>query len=47
LFVLLQGLETYKGSVDCTMQILRKHGLKGLYRGFSSTVLRDIQVCIE
>ena len=39
-----QGLETYKGSVDCAMSILRSHGLKGLYRGMTSTVLRDIQV---
>lgn len=40
----LQGLETYKGSVDCAMSILRSHGLKGLYRGMTSTILRDIQV---
>lgn len=39
-----QGLETYKGSWDCAVQILRNHGIKGLYRGMTSTVLRDIQV---
>lgn len=39
-----QGLETYKGSWDCAVQILRNHGVKGLYRGMTSTVLRDIQV---
>lgn len=39
-----QGLETYKGSVDCAMSILRSHGLKGLYRGMTSTILRDIMV---
>ncbi|KAL4431646.1 hypothetical protein ABPG77_001488 [Micractinium sp. CCAP 211/92] len=38
----MQGLETYKGSVDCAMSILRSHGLKGLYRGMTSTILRDI-----
>lgn len=26
------------------MSILRSHGLKGLYRGMTSTILRDIQV---
>ncbi len=40
----IQGLETYKGSVDCAYRILKGHGIKGLYRGFTSTVLRDIQV---
>ena len=39
-----QGLETYKGSVDCVKSILKNHGIKGLYRGMTSTILRDIQV---
>ncbi|KAG2421992.1 hypothetical protein HYH02_015550, partial [Chlamydomonas schloesseri] len=34
----------YKGSVDCFKQVLSKYGVKGLYRGFTSTVLRDMQV---
>ncbi|PNH09961.1 putative mitochondrial carrier C4G9.20c [Tetrabaena socialis] len=33
----------YKGSVDCFKQVLAKHGVKGLYRGFSSTIVRDMQ----
>ncbi|KXZ50486.1 hypothetical protein GPECTOR_16g661 [Gonium pectorale] len=33
----------YKGSVDCFKQVLSKHGVKGLYRGVTSTVLRDMQ----
>jgi solute carrier family 25 carnitine/acylcarnitine transporter 20/29 len=36
--------EFYKGSVDCFKQVLSKHGVKGLYRGFTSTILRDMQV---
>ncbi|GFR41678.1 hypothetical protein Agub_g2424, partial [Astrephomene gubernaculifera] len=35
--------EFYKGSVDCFKQVLSKHGVKGLYRGFTSTILRDMQ----
>lgn len=42
--MMLQGLETYTGSWDCASKIMSKHGIKGLYRGFTSTVLRDIQV---
>lgn len=37
------GEEFYKGSVDCFKQVLSKHGIKGLYRGFTSTILRDMQ----
>ena len=40
----LQGLETYTGSVNCATHIFKNHGLKGLYRGMTSTVLRDIVV---
>ncbi|EFJ47772.1 hypothetical protein VOLCADRAFT_61165 [Volvox carteri f. nagariensis] len=35
--------EFYKGSVDCFKQVLSKYGIKGLYRGFTATVLRDMQ----
>ncbi|KAJ9509058.1 hypothetical protein QJQ45_011593 [Haematococcus lacustris] len=40
----IQGLEAYKGTMDCTAAIFRKHGVAGLYRGFTATVLRDMQV---
>ncbi|GLI71751.1 hypothetical protein VaNZ11_017070 [Volvox africanus] len=33
----------YHGSMDCFRQVLANHGVRGLYRGFTSTVLRDIQ----
>ncbi|KAJ9505404.1 hypothetical protein QJQ45_011951 [Haematococcus lacustris] len=39
----IQGLEAYKGTMDCTAAIFRKHGVAGLYRGFTATVLRDMQ----
>ncbi|KAJ9529371.1 hypothetical protein QJQ45_013790 [Haematococcus lacustris] len=39
----IQGLDAYKGSVDCAVSIARKHGVAGLYRGFTATVIRDIQ----
>lgn len=39
----IQGLESYKGSVDCAVRILKNHGVAGLYRGFTSTVMRDMQ----
>ncbi|PNW84152.1 hypothetical protein CHLRE_04g223300v5 [Chlamydomonas reinhardtii] len=35
--------EFYKGSLDCFKQVMSKHGIKGLYRGFTSTILRDMQ----
>uniref|UniRef100_A0A7S0R4T1 Mitochondrial carrier protein n=1 Tax=Chlamydomonas leiostraca TaxID=1034604 RepID=A0A7S0R4T1_9CHLO len=38
-----QGLEMYSGSVDCARKIMSKHGISGLYRGFTSTVMRDMQ----
>lgn len=38
----IQGLEMYKGSLECASSIMRSHGLKGLYRGMTSTVMRDI-----
>lgn len=41
------GLETYKGSLDCAKRILSGHGVKGLYRGFTSTLLRDMQVSCQ
>lgn len=34
---------TYSGSYDCFKKVLRNHGVKGLYRGYTSTLLRDIQ----
>ena len=33
---------TYKGPLDCAMQILRAEGIQGLYRGLSSTLLREL-----
>jgi solute carrier family 25 (mitochondrial carnitine/acylcarnitine transporter), member 20/29 len=38
-----QGLETYTGSLNCASRILSQHGISGLYRGFTSTVMRDMQ----
>ncbi|GLC65904.1 hypothetical protein PLESTF_000356500 [Pleodorina starrii] len=35
--------ELYRGSVDCFKQVLSKYGIRGLYRGFTSTLLRDMQ----
>lgn len=34
---------TYSGSFDCFKKVLKHHGVKGLYRGYTSTLLRDIQ----
>lgn len=39
----VQGLEAYRGGLDCAVKIAQRHGLAGLYRGFTSTVLRDTQ----
>jgi len=36
------GKKLYRGPIDCTRQILSKFGLKGLYKGFSVTALREI-----
>jgi solute carrier family 25 carnitine/acylcarnitine transporter 20/29 len=31
----------YNGSIDCFTKILAEHGLRGLYKGFALTVLRE------
>jgi hypothetical protein len=36
-------LDIYNGSVHCTTDIFKKHGIKGLFRGYTSTLVRDIQ----
>jgi hypothetical protein len=36
--------ENYKGNWDCAKKILRNHGLRGIYSGYVSTLLRDMQV---
>ncbi|GIL85892.1 hypothetical protein Vretimale_8964 [Volvox reticuliferus] len=33
----------YRGSMDCFRQVLTEHGVRGLYRGFTATALRDMQ----
>lgn len=33
----------YKGSADCLKQVLTRHGITGLYRGYTSTIIRDMQ----
>ncbi len=35
--------EQYSGSWDCLRRVVRRHGLLGLYRGYSTTLLRDVQ----
>jgi solute carrier family 25 carnitine/acylcarnitine transporter 20/29 len=35
--------ENYKGNWDCAKKILRNHGLRGIYQGYLSTLLRDMQ----
>lgn len=35
------GNALYKGSIDCFNKIFRSHGLLGLYKGFSVTVVRE------
>ncbi|WIA34411.1 hypothetical protein OEZ86_012746 [Tetradesmus obliquus] len=35
--------ENYKGNWDCARKILRNHGLRGIYSGYMSTLLRDMQ----
>lgn len=36
--------ENYKGNWDCAKKIFRNHGLRGMYSGYLSTLLRDMQV---
>jgi hypothetical protein len=35
--------ENYKGNWDCAKKIMRNHGLRGIYSGYVSTLLRDMQ----
>ncbi|XP_021498244.1 mitochondrial basic amino acids transporter isoform X1 [Meriones unguiculatus] len=37
----LQGPRTYKGPLDCLVQIYRQEGLRGINRGMVSTLLRE------
>ena len=32
-----------QGNWDCAKKILRNHGLRGIYSGYMSTLLRDMQ----
>lgn len=41
--VALNPEENYKGNWDCAKKILRNHGLRGIYSGYVSTLLRDMQ----
>lgn len=34
-------VKIYNGSVDCARQILAKHGIQGLYKGFLITIYRE------
>ena len=34
--------QAYKGSIDCGIQIFKKHGMKGLYLGFNITLIREV-----
>jgi len=33
----------YRGSFDCARRLISEHGIRGVYRGFGSTMLRDTQ----
>jgi solute carrier family 25 carnitine/acylcarnitine transporter 20/29 len=35
--------ENYKGNWDCAKKIFRNHGMRGMYSGYLSTLLRDMQ----
>lgn len=35
--------ENYKGNWDCAKKIFRNHGLRGMYSGYLTTLLRDMQ----
>lgn len=41
--VSINAVDFYKSTWDCISVIGRKHGIRGLYKGFVSTVVRDIQ----
>ena len=36
------GVSQYKGPLDCLKTVFRQEGFRGVYRGFSITVYRDI-----
>ena len=39
------GRRLYTGSIDCGRDILRRHGLRGLYKGMLACFVRDVGVC--
>ena len=41
----VQKTNYYKNSVDCIKRVTKEHGVKGLYRGFTSTCVRDTIGC--
>jgi len=36
-----QGVAAYSGSLDATMKIFRSHGISGIYKGATVTLIRD------
>jgi solute carrier family 25 carnitine/acylcarnitine transporter 20/29 len=39
------GRRLYTGSIDCARDVLRKDGVRGLYKGMASCLVRDVGVC--
>jgi len=37
-----QQIKSYSGTLDCVKSIVRANGIQGLFRGFSSVVIRDV-----
>ena len=35
----------YGGTFDCYKKIIQTHGMKGIYKGLSVTILRDLGYC--
>jgi solute carrier family 25 (mitochondrial carnitine/acylcarnitine transporter), member 20/29 len=39
------GRRLYTGSIDCARDIVRRDGIRGLYKGMTSCMIRDVGIC--
>eukprot|EP01029_Cantina_marsupialis_P009838 TRINITY_DN226_c0_g1_i2.p2 TRINITY_DN226_c0_g1~~TRINITY_DN226_c0_g1_i2.p2 ORF type:complete len:290 (-),score=89.70 TRINITY_DN226_c0_g1_i2:1402-2271(-) len=41
-FIQFEGKQVYKGPVDCAKQLINAGGLRGIYQGMGSTMIREV-----
>eukprot|EP01029_Cantina_marsupialis_P009837 TRINITY_DN226_c0_g1_i1.p1 TRINITY_DN226_c0_g1~~TRINITY_DN226_c0_g1_i1.p1 ORF type:complete len:284 (-),score=47.36 TRINITY_DN226_c0_g1_i1:363-1214(-) len=44
-FVHFNGRKVYTGPIDCAKKLIHNNGIKGIYQGMGSTIIREIPEC--